>query len=149
RLSSQWKDERKGDATQRDLVKQIRDGLNLFDLHTRQGKHAEAIKEYQKFDGSVNKLIEMHKANPEQFSPAARLQAVLLVREAMSKLAQSFAAQGLQDQLQNVLRADMRLAEWYEKVLTEDRKTGTSASAIPSRLTITASKKALDQVGTG
>jgi hypothetical protein len=137
------------DTALQDAVRQTREALALGDLHARQGKFAEAVQEYMKAEPVLEKLLAPLQKNPEQFSEAYRLQAVLLARELWGKLSLAMLAQGQGDAARQVLQVDYTWAKWLDSSVQRKTLAQPAPATVPARLTITASKKSLEAVGSG
>ena len=118
-----------------------RDYELLGDLHTKQGKTAEAVEAY-------NKAVQAAKtatiAQPAGQDAKANLErAKQRVRDLSTKLARALLDAGCVDAARKAL--DM---ETMIKVLPPSGSGGATVP-LPTKLTISATKKLLDQVGSG
>jgi hypothetical protein len=121
----------------KDVALAVRDYELLGDLHLRQGKSQDAL-------GSYARAMELLKRYPDKGSDAKQLAGIY------GKVAQAYLA--LQ-QTQAAHKA-IEISLSYMKNIDEASSTakgakGTRASNLPAKLIISASKKLLDQAGTG
>jgi tetratricopeptide (TPR) repeat protein len=104
------------------------DNVLLGDLHLKQGRAQEAVAAYLK----ALELLDSEKADPA------------LLTSLFQKLAQAQLANGKVDEAKKWLDKASALPAQYLKQVTKD-----APSSLPSKLIVSASKKLLDQVGSG
>jgi hypothetical protein len=136
-------------AALQDAVRQTREAISVGDLHARQGKFAEATQEYMKAQPVIDKLLAPLRNNPEQYSEAYRLQSVLLARELWGKLSLAMLAQGREAEARTVIQIDFGWAKWLDATTQGKASAKPVAVTVPARLTVTASKKTLEALGSG
>jgi tetratricopeptide (TPR) repeat protein len=116
--------------------------LYLGDLHVKQNQIPQAIEVLEKAWGTYRNLLEDPKLAGAPADQRLQLEAV----EVLSKLGQCFALQGDNERARKVAE---ELTQRSRKIGQAEGKTSPGASALPSKLIVTASKKLLDQVGAG
>ena len=125
----------------------IRNGITLGDLHVKQQKYPEAVAAYKDAEMHLKWAMQSRKEkNPEDmgsFLTGAHLYLLL---------AKGFESAGDND----MARKMMDNVAWWSKVVaaqTGEAATAKAAAptppALPSKLVVTASKKLLDEVGSG
>jgi hypothetical protein len=116
--------------------------LLMGELHVKQNQVPQAIEVYEKAWGTYRNLLEDPKlagAPPDQ---RLQLEAV----EVLSKLGQCFAMQGDAERARKVAE---ELTQRSRKIGQAEGKTSSGTSTLPAKLIVSASKKLLDQVGSG
>ena len=121
----------------KDVALAVRDYELLGDLHLRQGKTQEALSSYAR-------AMEVLKRYGDKGSDAKQLAGIY------GKVAQAYLAL----QQTDAARRAIEMSLTYMKNIDEGSSTakgakGTRASNLPAKLIISASKKLLDQAGTG
>jgi hypothetical protein len=112
------------------------------DLHLKQNNFPSAIAMYEKAWLAYSKLLDDPKA-----ADADQQRVILEAVEALSKLGQCYAGQG---DLERARKVQEELAQRAKKSGQSEGKTTTgAASQLPAKLIVSASKKLLDQVGSG
>jgi hypothetical protein len=129
-------------GSQADFIATIgRDYELLGDLHVRQGKTNEAIDAFSK---AVNAAKTATIAQPAGEDAKANVERVKQrVRDLSTKLARALLDAGRVDEARKALEMETQI-----KVLPASA-SGTPSVPLPAKLSITATKKLLDQVGAG
>jgi hypothetical protein len=135
-------------AERRGAAKQL---VLLGDLHLKQKKYREATETFLKANEIYTKMLEFLRNGPLEFKgnlPLTVSEWELDLLECRTKLAQSLLAEGKQDEARKVL-ADIA-AQAQRGAQTDTAKPAEKpVIVLPSKLIVSASKKALEAVGSG
>ena len=130
-------------------VTNIRNGLTLGDLHVKQKNYAEAISAYHNAQDQLQKTLEVYKTkNPEDTG------SVLTAAHLYVLLAKGYESAGDKDAAREAMEkveslSKMVAARTDEAPLMARPTARPATPALPSKLIVTASKKLLDEVGSG
>jgi tetratricopeptide (TPR) repeat protein len=115
---------------------------NLGDLHLKQGQPDKAIEAYTKAVSAAEDEAKANpKATPDQSTGHDQ------VTDSLTKLAQAYLAAGKMDEARDTMD---RVKKSREKPATTANKAPQPGKHTqPARLTVSATKKLLDQVGSG
>jgi tetratricopeptide (TPR) repeat protein len=135
----------------REARSDVQNAILLGDLHLKQRSYQEAIVAYQK---ALDLLADALRDSPTtEKNKAARLQPVLTALEVYGKLAQAQLGAGNADKAHNALEKAAHYARQAEEITGKPKgKSDPPKEAtvpVPSKLIISASRKLLEQVGSG
>jgi hypothetical protein len=134
------------------VVDLFRNGLALGDLNLKQGKPREAVKIYRELIDKCGDTLEALEKLPAESSRAERVHVVRVGMEAYAKLAQAQVALGENDAVLKMLKEWEAFSHKFVQLAASPKtqpEPKTPPSPLPTRLTISAPKKLLDQVGAG
>ena len=127
----------------------VRSDVLLGDLHLKQGKPSEAVAAYQKALNDLEQGIDRKRYQQAGYIPAD-LPALLTSVDLCTKLASAYAASGKDEEARKMLQNAARLAKEAEALTGGAQTTKVAGpAALPGKLVVTASKKLLDEVGSG
>jgi hypothetical protein len=132
----------------------VRNAIQLGDLHLKQGKGQDAIAAYKEAADKLSKEVLSRRIaqarDIRQFTPDKVL-FLLMGVDLYNKLAEAYVKMGRSEDAHEALQKASELAKQAE-TLTGGAATANprpSTPALPSKLVVTASKKLLDEVGSG
>jgi hypothetical protein len=128
------------------VMTDINNDLLLGDLHMKQQKPPEAIAAYQKAEKQLQSVLEIRT----QMVPGD-VGGILSTANLFNRLAKGFAAAGDEAASQKAMQNVGRLSKMAEQLTggAPEASAKTQPPALPSKLVVTASKKLLDEVGSG
>jgi tetratricopeptide (TPR) repeat protein len=124
----------------------------LGDMHLKNGNHREAAEAYQKAVDAYQKLLEWKRRVNLDLTglPGKDVQADVEAVEVYTRLAQAYLALGERDKALKSLLDVSVYAQRAGQAQAKPKATDKAAPIpLPAKLILTASKKLLDQVGSG
>jgi tetratricopeptide (TPR) repeat protein len=131
-------------------VTDARNAALLGDLHMKQGKPQEAIQAYQKAADQLTQMIA-HQEKTEIGLTQNDVPALLTAIDLCNKLADAYVQSGQQDAGSGMLKKAGDLAKQAQKLTGAPVPTNPppALATLPGKLVVSATKKQLDDVGSG
>ena len=131
-------------------VTDARNAALLGDLHMKQGKPQEAIQAYQKAADQLTQMIT-HQQQTEVGLTQKDVPALLTAIDLCNKLADAYVQSGQQDAGSGMLKKAGDLAKQAQKLTGAPVTTNPppALATLPGKLVVSATKKQLDDVGSG
>lgn len=158
-ISSQWSEAiHRGSAQKQDFDKEYaikkQEALNyvrLGDLRTNEKRYQEAVDAYYKATRSYEKMLELRRQAGNSIPDPIRglLIDISVACDVYNKLAQTYYSLGENDKARNTLQAVAKAYERFQLRPAPKEKETPAKATLPGKLTISATKQILDQVGAG